>query len=239
MEARGRAIIRRMDAVLIGLLIGVPLVAGLVALLSYVKRTQRAERQTMEDVWRAFSKAEGLRLHTPDPRVFAPQGFRAVGDTGGVKITLAAITRQDGDDTERLTQLTATCSPPLLFEGKIYSELPLAGLWRALGAQDVETGDAAFDERFTVKASSESAMRELLGEEVRSALLAFDEPVVVSIDDGALTVTWRGHETRRERLDEALTLARCITAGSSPPVSPTDDASEPARRPSKNRRERG
>lgn len=234
------AIIRRMEVLLIAAVVGIPL---LIALVVTLRRAAANTERTLETAWADFARSRKLLFHQADPRVFSAQSIRITGSVDGVEIVIETIRKHDGDGTRSFTRLTAKPAEPLAFDGQIYNELPIAVLARALGAQDVETGDAAFDERFTVKASNELAMREHLTTEVRAALLAAESPVYVRFEDGAVSYDRRGHEKDPQKLAGAMDLAMLLSRQTSDQTtgqtsgSPPEREEPPARRPSRRRRQ--
>lgn len=222
-----------MEVLVIAAIVGIPL---LIVLIVSVKRAAAGQQRTLEQTWADFARSRKLLFHQADPRVFAAQSIRITGSVDDVKVTIETVRKQDDDGARSFTKITGRTADPLPFEGQLYAELPFAGLAKALGAQDVETGDELFDDRFTVKASSESAMREHLTTEVRAALLELPGDAYVRFEDGGAAVEWRGHETDAKKLEDMLTLITILVRSGS---RAHDAAAEPApaRRPSRRRRE--
>ena len=58
---------------------------------------------------------------------------------------------------------------------RLFREGVLSGVTRFVGMQDITLGDPRFDERFVVQGKPEAAVRELLTEPVRDALVAIQD----------------------------------------------------------------
>lgn len=86
-------------------------------------------------------------------------------------------------------------------ELRVYSRHALTGLSRALGFQDVSTGDAAFDDDFVVKANDEDLARAWLTDDVRAAIRSA-KGYQFAIKGGELTVTKAIIETDVETIDQ-------------------------------------
>jgi hypothetical protein len=71
--------------------------------------------------------------------------------------------------------------------------------------------DPGFDERFVVKATPPKPVRDVLGDEVRHALVRFPEPLVLTYGEGEVRLFWEGLEKKLETLEMAaeIVLAVC------------------------------
>ncbi len=92
----------------------------------------------------------------------------------------------------------------------VYPKNALTGLGRALGFQDVNTGDAAFDEAYVVKCNDEDLARAWLSDDVRAAIRA-TEGYAFAIKDGTLTALRSTLESEARNL-EAMVRACAIVA---------------------------
>lgn len=123
--------------------------------------------------------------------------------------------RTDDDGNDRTQTRTnhfckASASIPVSTGDMQIAEETLFGkLSKLVGAQDIKTGDNAFDKRFMVKASDVDKAKASLSEPARKALLAAEKSL-----GGALSVTngyieWKGGQVKHER---AIEIVRQLAA---------------------------
>lgn len=80
-------------------------------------------------------------------------------------ITLDTVSRQQGENNHATyTRLRAPYANPDGFRFTVYQSSFFSGLGRALGMQDVEIGDPAFDDAFIVKGNDESKLVSLFAD---------------------------------------------------------------------------
>jgi hypothetical protein len=111
------------------------------------------------------------------------------------------------------------------FRLRLSPETGWARVRRFFGAQDLQTGDAAFDRTFMVQSNSESSARAVLTREVRAAMIALDGFTPVTLDLGPAGIALRTGLTpgfQPDRLasfgGEALTLGRALLQALNPSV---------------------
>ena len=151
---------------------------------------------------------------------FEREGKKQVGLVEGVALELSeGVLHRGSSDSEAqpFTRLVGAAVSPLLFTVRVEFESAFSRVGGALGAQDVETGDEAFDETFVVKASDEGLVLHLLGPEVRAAFKATPDTLAVDYQDGLITATWWGYEEDPRMLQAVLTLVVALGSVSPPP----------------------
>ena len=77
-------------------------------------------------------------------------------------IVLDKHTVSDGENSTTYTRMRAPFLNPAGFRFQIYRKGPFSGLAKMLGMQDIEVGDAEFDEAFIIKSNDEATVREFL-----------------------------------------------------------------------------
>jgi hypothetical protein len=129
----------------------------------------------------------------------------------GVAVLVDHYTVSTGKSSQTFTRLRATAPHAGALRLKVSPRHLLSGLGRALGFQDVTTGDGPFDEAFVVKASDEQLARSWLTPAVREAI-AQSVKYGFSIKDGELTVQLGELDTDADRLTAAIG-ATAVLAG--------------------------
>ena len=132
-----------------------------------------------------------------------------VGQIGGAfrdfQVEVRTFTRGSGKNKSTWTSIRTWANPNLGLGFKIYREGFLSGLGKMVGFQDIQTGDAEFDGRFTIKGADEGAVLQLLSPAVRGALTRYDSLASGGSfsDDGAYWET-RGVMSKPERMKAML-----------------------------------
>ena len=227
-----------MDPLITTALVTIAIIATTFALVKAV-RSRGLEHLRLEEIWMEFARSRGLAYQHPDPRLFTAPIARIGGAIGSVDVELETFSKGSGNNHSRHTRVAATAPSPFSLEGHVYMTMPFSGLGKLLGAQDVSTGDTAFDEQFTVKADNEVSARELLDDATRRAITDAGDFVTVHYLSGRVLVEWPTYEKDPTRLGAMLNLAVHIAERAPPGDPPRGDgetANAPPRRPSKRRR---
>jgi len=192
------------------------LVALVVLLLSTAAGAARERLRQIDVTWQEFAATRGLGWLPVSGPWYRRLPSRIKGRIDNVDVTIDSYTETNTDSNDNTTSTTFTrvvarAIEPLELKARVYRTHAFAGLGKLLGFQDVAVGDAIFDDAFIVKASDEEAVRALLHERLRTALLSFPKEPHLVYDHGALTLTWLGHETEPRVLDAAtdIALAAC------------------------------
>ncbi len=102
-------------------------------------------------------------------------GFELVATVNDIEVRARTRTEYTSSSSGSTSQLvvivSAKATAPQDVSLKVYRETLFSKLARAVGAQDVEIGDAAFDDTFMIKASDEVFARAWLNSTVRKRLL--------------------------------------------------------------------
>jgi hypothetical protein len=155
------------------------LIAGVVA-------WARAFGRQVDAAWQAFADAHA---GTFDPKAgpWYKRTRKVEAEIGGAALTLDHYTVSTGKSSTTFTRFVAPADGSGKLALKVTPKHFLSGMTRALGFQDMVTGDAAFDEAFTVKADDEDLARAWLTADVRQAILAAAK-FSVRVDDGVVKV---------------------------------------------------
>ncbi len=175
-------------------------------------RAAKARTVEIRETWRAFGHARGLEFLPSHGsfRSYEPDRLKGRIDHVDLRIDTFSETETDSNGnttTTTYTRMRATGDRTLPLHARVYRQHFLSGLGRALGFQDVATGDPAFDATFVVKADDEALVRELLADPLRSALLAFPHAPLLQYKAGELQLNWGGHEADPGVLDAAIAIA--------------------------------
>ena len=179
-------------------------VVVLVVLLALLVIWGRRFNQRINAAWaEAARDLEG----TYDPKAGAwYRRSRAIdANLAGVPVHVDHYTVSTGKSSTTYTRCEAEARGSGGLELKVYPKTIFTSIGRALGFQDVATGDPAFDEAFVVKANSDALARAWLSPEVRDAIMQA-EGYTFALAGGRLKVT-------RPRLEtEAAAIARVAQA---------------------------
>jgi hypothetical protein len=132
-----------------------------------------------EEIWRQLSEEMGARLI---------EGGFGKGDKVEVThrdwiVTLDTYVVSTGKTVVVFTRMRAPYVNPDGFRFKIYRKGVFSGIGKFLGMQDIEIGDAAFDEAFIIKSTDESRVRTLLSNEKLRELIAKQPEIHFSVKD--------------------------------------------------------
>jgi hypothetical protein len=132
-----------------------------------------------EEIWRQLSAEVGAD--------YVAGGFwkgdRVVARHGQWTITLDTVTESTGKTSYTYTRLRAPYVNKDGFRFTIYRKGFFSDLGKLLGMQDVDVGDADFDEEFIIKGADESRLRALFANPKLRALLQAQPSVYLTVKD--------------------------------------------------------
>lgn len=156
-------------------------------------------RNTRRKVWRRVADDLGL---TFEKRHLLRATDRILGELDGVHVDVVGHSRGQNNNRQVYTKVVAQA--PGLAELKLGHEGFGVGILKALGGEDHELGDAAFDASVRVRGDRDRALA-VLGPEQRAAALALlDERRSASLADGEVQWTGTGVDGRYEELRSAI-----------------------------------
>lgn len=113
---------------------------------------------SQKDVWREF--ATEIEGDFKEGGIF--KASKIEGKLENWTITIDTYTQSSGNSSSTYTRLRAPYKEISQLDFKIYKSGIFSGLGKALGQQDVKTGDQEFDENFIVKGSDDEKVKQLL-----------------------------------------------------------------------------
>jgi hypothetical protein len=132
-----------------------------------------------KEVWRKLSEEIEAQYV---PGTFW-KGDKVVAEHGDWTVTLDTYAVSTGHATVVCTRMRAPYVNPDGFRFSIYRKTVFSGVGKLFGMQDVEIGDPQFDHDFIVKTTSESRVRELLGDPRIRELIAKQKEIQFSVKD--------------------------------------------------------
>jgi hypothetical protein len=172
-----------------------------IILFAWYQSKKRGEK------WKAI--AEGLGL-TYSPGSFFSSG-EIFGQLEGHRVRVWVFTRGSGKNRTTYTGISTDLRSSLGLGLKIYREHIFSGLGKMLGFQDIQTGDAAFDDRFVVKGHDPERVLRRLNGAVRRELLRYDDLVGNGkLEDTQVAWETRGVETEKGRITQVLRAQRQV-----------------------------
>ncbi len=189
------------------LVVGALVLGWLVRLL--VRHSRRAD-QRWEAVWQQVAAQLDGRYVPRAGSWWKRTSRRVEAVIGGHAVCLDHYVVSSGNTHVAYTRTRAATSSPRRLN--VYREGFFSGIAKALGMQDVQVGDAAYDEQFVIKSDDEEWARRVLGQPVRASHLE-DPKLLLRVDKGRVETIASGLEldvdtlVRRLRLTAALAFA--------------------------------
>ncbi len=151
------------------------------------------------------------------------------GTYRGQPVRLYTYTQGSGKNRHTYTCTVVGLNRPLALGLRVYKEGFFSKIGKAVGTQDIQTGDAAFDDRVMIKGDDEDGVLEVLTPDVRRALgtLVGKEPGI-QLDDSGMKQTNSGFVSDTARLtyllDAMVEVCRRVEGGEgAPPGTPLQD----------------
>lgn len=132
-----------------------------------------------DEIWRQFSEQVGGRFVEP---TFLKTG-KVEAKHDDWTVTLDSYAVSTGKVTVVYTRLRAPYQNPGGFRFRVYRKNIFTGMGKLFGMQDIEIGDAAFDESFVIQGTDESQVRQLFSNPRIRELLAAQPEVDFSVKD--------------------------------------------------------
>jgi hypothetical protein len=132
-----------------------------------------------KDVWRKLS--EEIQAQYVPGEFW--KGDKVVAEHGEWTLTLDTYTVSTGKVTVVYTRMRAPYVNPGEFRFTVYRKSVFSGIAKFFGMQDVEIGDAPFDDGFIIQATNESRVRELLANPRLRELISRHKDIQLSVKD--------------------------------------------------------
>ncbi len=132
-----------------------------------------------EEIWRQLSERIGGRY--VESRLL--KGDRVEASHGDWTVTLDSYAVSTGKVTVVYTRLRAPYVNPTGFRFTVYRKSLFSGLGKLFGMEDIEIGDPQFDEKFIIKGTDDSLVRQLLSNPKVRELMAQQPDINFSVKD--------------------------------------------------------
>lgn len=187
--------------------VGLLVLGGLFAVL--VIRATKAQTRAIREIWVEAAERLGFAMVGTGYR-----GMAMSGSEGALQATVDVYSKSSGQSQSTYTRYRVAF-PPLGLGLRLSRQGGWQGILKALGGQDVEIGDAAFDERFVVKADSpELARRFFTPERVGALNTLFDRHPGFTLSNDELRFETGGMAKDPERIvttvNNLMTAARTL-----------------------------
>ena len=182
--------------------------AGFLVLVLIIALWVRSWAKKRAQQWHDIAKANGLSGSGTWPQMAMSGTIDGVGV--GLRhereVTYRHNSRADRDDRQVKAWCEAHASLPVSTgDLKVAEEGIFAKLGKLVGMQDIQTGDAKFDKRFSVKSSDPERAKQLLTQRAREALLALEDGLRGEITIEGGRVRWKkGGSVPHDRAIEVM-----------------------------------
>lgn len=169
-------------------------IAGLIALSVYLHKRNIARWQAMADEL-GLTMTDGTFFKRPE----------ISGNYRGHPVRVYTYTQGSGKNRHTYTCTAVMFNQPLRLGLRVYKEGFFSKIGKAVGTQDIQTGDAAFDDRVMIKGDDEDGVLQVLTPEVRRAVggMVEQEPGI-QLDDSGMKQTNSGFVSDTARLTSLL-----------------------------------
>jgi hypothetical protein len=187
-------------------------VLGTGAITSFFAWASRGGRsRDLDDAWRTYAWSKRFDFHPASGQHPHARSPRVEGRVDDVDLTIEACSLTIKGSSRPCTRVWGRAPMPFPARVVVSSDPKLV---QGPGVHDLEPmvlGDPFFDHALAVRASSGDAACRLLPADLRRALQAllsssYRLALVLQVDDGEVSLTWLGEETRSSMLDEACAV---------------------------------
>lgn len=189
-----------------GALVGLVAIAVFVGVMwlvvAFVQQVEEANRRA----WEAYASSRGFAFRGPAGSWYNRGSMLVTGTVEQVGFELDTYVVSTGKSSVSYTRLRARALVPIASDIRVSTAHIFSGLGRMLGLQDVPTGDAAFDEKYVVKADRDDDARALLDAPTRKGLFEFPKSVRFEYRHGEVELHWLGVERDAAVLDAATRI---------------------------------
>lgn len=179
----------------------VVLIAVLVVIGVPVFLVMHLQRRAHIRAWSELAARLGLEC---DPGKYWGAPVVVRGDYQGHALTLDTFTRSSGSGKgtgqTTYTRIVLAVSNPTGLRLELSKEGLLEKVGKRLGAQDIQTGDAALDQRFVIKGEPEEAVRRVLTSEALRGPLIAASSMDLRVEGSEIRFQKPGVERDNERL---------------------------------------
>jgi hypothetical protein len=175
----------------------------------------KKRRQRRVELWQAIA-AEYGGVHEPARGVFRRVNEQIRATVREVPVVVDTYAVSNGKTSHTYSRAIAKVGFAGTPEWSVGPEGFLASIGKALGGNDIELGDAAFDGAFVLKSESDAVMRRLWSDAARARMLAMAKPSI-KCDGTAIRLVmsgiWEAPEVMRNAIELVVELAACDLYG--------------------------
>lgn len=194
--------------------LAVVLFVALAGIIVFAVRSERRRALHVDEVWRAFAAENGLEWKPEQGPWWHRRAAEAHGTVGRAPFTLERVYVSTGKSRVTYTNMRSQLDRPLAERVLVSRRSLLGRLSTAFCGPIVELGSSAFDARWLVRSRSREAARELIGENVRTALLEFPRCARIEARGTNLRLCWRNLEQDPRVLARGLEIVRAAASPS-------------------------
>jgi len=154
----------------------------------------RRQMQKTSDVWRAFAERNGFRFTERTGPWYRRRGPLVAGSLDGVEFRLDRFVVSSGKHSVVYTRVRGELERSLERKLVVCRRDWVHRLRYSFGPPAVETGSPTFDARMMLLSDSRDTALELISNEVRARLLAFDRRLQIKCEKQEATLVWRAAE---------------------------------------------
>jgi len=190
-------------------LFGLLIVVIALPLFGLIMRSMKRQRR-INGVWREFAESKGLKEQPAGEGAILRfrgenRGMPFVLEcmvTEGTPVRIGTLKLSFGEETEMFSRMSVRL--PVVPHGlRLYRETTWSKLGKAVGMQDITTGDPAFDRAFVVRGSDPEAVNAFLSPFRRTTLLGHAANLAgLELDGGELVLVCRGQMGTGEELEK-------------------------------------
>jgi hypothetical protein len=197
--------------------VSVVILVGIFALAWYLNKRK-------SEAWKVLANDLGLTM--------SGGGMFSRPEIGGIyqgsQTRIYTYTTGSGKNRHTYTRISLYLARPLNLGLRVYKEGFLSKIGKAIGTQDIQTGDEAFDAAVMIKGNDEMAVVDVLNPEVRVALAGLlTMESGAQLDDSGVSVTLAGWCTDGRQIKALLQgmapVMQAIHGGGSTMAAPIQD----------------
>lgn len=200
-------------------LFGLLIVVIALPLFGLIMRSMKKQRR-INGVWREFAESKGLKEQPAGDGAILRfsgenRGMPFVLEctvTEGTPVRVGTLKLSFGEETEMFSRMSIRL--PVVPHGlRLYRETTWSKLGKAVGMQDITTGDTEFDRAFVVKGPDPEAVNAFLSPFRRVTLLGHATDLEgLELDGGELALVRKGQIDTADELERLFSQIGCAAA---------------------------
>lgn len=159
---------------LAGPLAGIAMTALIVGLMVFGFRQNRKISNRNWDYFVRYAETFRIRIDKPEIGFFTSAMPQFMGDYGNVRLDIRSERRSSGKHTHYYTVINIYLRGANEFQVKVVKQGLLQKIGKALGMQDIITGNEEFDQKFILKSNDEERARQIFDFRFTNEFLAIE-----------------------------------------------------------------